>query len=124
MERKTFLKRLGGTLLIALPLMKLVGCSSSDDSGDNNNQGNERNCLDNGAMSGGITSNHGHILSIPKADIQAGVEKTYNIQGTSEHDHFITINSDDFLKLKNNEQVIVNSTNVANHSHTVTVICA
>jgi len=123
MERKTFLKRLGGAVLVTLPLMNLVSCSGSDDSGGGN-QGTTRDCLDNGARNGNITQNHGHTLTVPKSDIEAGTQKTYTIQGSSQHTHNITISADDFATLRDNQQVVVNSTNNESHTHSVTVVCA
>lgn len=130
MKRKTFIKKTAGALLLAIPAYSLVNCSSSDGYGGNNNQNNGGNnntigdCLQNGATASNITNNHGHSLIVSKADIEAGTEKTYSIQGAADHDHMITITAADFSTLKSNMQIGENSTTVQSHSHTVTISCA
>lgn len=54
-------------------------------------------------------SNYGsdpHDLSIPLADIEAGVTKTYATTGTS-HTHDVTVTADDFAALRNGEVVTI-----------------
>ncbi len=116
-------------MLIAVPTYTLVNCSSSDDSSDGPDpdpdpNGNAiANCLDNGTVSS-ISANHGHTLSVSRNDIEAGVEKMYSIQGSSGHDHMVTITADDFVDLQGNNNITVNSTNDDGHTHSVTVRCA
>ena len=133
MKRKTFIKKTAGALLLAIPAYCLVNCSSSDDGGydgntnqnnNNNNNNVSGNCLQNGAMASSITNNHGHSLTVSKADIEAGVNKTYSIMGSADHDHEITITAADFNTLKSNMQIGENSTTVQSHSHSVTISCA
>ena len=135
MKRKTFIQKIVGSFLLAVPAYSLVNCSSSDDSysgggnntGDPYNDGNNSqnpNCLLNGAVASNISGNHGHTLTVSKADIEAGADKTYSIRGSANHDHEITISATDFANLKNNMQVGENSTTVQSHSHTVTISCA
>ncbi len=113
-------------MLIALPAYSLVSCSSSDDGSTNPdntpNPNAEANCLDNGTNSV-IGSNHGHNLTVSRADVQAGSERTYSIQGTSGHDHSVTLTAADFNNLQNNQNISVSSTNNDGHTHTVTVRC-
>ncbi|RIA09424.1 hypothetical protein OE09_1259 [Flavobacteriaceae bacterium MAR_2010_72] len=82
MKRKTFIKKTVGALLLAVPASAMFGCSSSDDSpnGPNPNPNPSGNCLQNGTNVS-IGANHGHTLTVSIADVNAGVEKTYNIQG-------------------------------------------
>ena len=114
-------------MLIALPTYSFVSCSSSDDSSDNPdpdlNPNGQSNCLDNGTLST-IGSNHGHNLTVSTADVQAGAAKTYSIQGTSGHDHTVSLSAADFTQLQNNNTVTVSSTNDDGHTHSVTVRCA
>ena len=114
-------------MLIALPAYSLVSCSSSDDSSDNPdpdpNPNGQADCLDNGTLST-IGSNHGHSLTVSTADVQAGAAKTYSIQGTSGHDHNVTLSAADFTQLQSNNTVTVSSTNDDGHTHSVTVRCA
>jgi len=87
MKRKAFIKKITGALLLAIPAYAMVNCSSSDDgyggnNGNNdpyNNNGNDNptpDCLQNGATASSISNNHGHSLTVSKADIEAGVDKT------------------------------------------------
>lgn len=126
MKRKDFIQKSVGALLIGIPTVSLVACSSSADDGSNNqNQppSGNANCLENGTASS-ISSNHGHNLTVSKADVQAGAAKTYSIQGSSGHNHNVTISADDFASLQNNESISVQSTSGGGHTHSVTVRCA
>ena len=127
MDRKTFFEKALGFMLIALPAYSLVNCSSSDDSSDepdpDPNPNAEVNCLDNGTASS-IGSNHGHNLTIPQADVQSGHQKSYSIQGSSSHDHMVTLTETDFDVLQGNNSITVSSTNNDGHTHSVTVRCA
>jgi len=90
MKRKTFIQKTFGALLLAIPAYSLVNCSSSDD-GDLGSNGNGNpnptpintgNCAQNGTNIS-IDNNHGHVLTVSAADVNAGVSKTYNIQGSA-----------------------------------------
>lgn len=70
-----------------------------------------------------IGANHGHAMTVPKADVAAGIEKTYDIQGTSAHPHSVTLTTAHFAKLANNEDVLTMSTDDG-HAHSITVRCA
>ncbi len=125
MNRKAFIKKAAGAMLIAVPAYSLVGCSSSDDGSDNPDPDpdSEANCLDNGTASS-IGSNHGHSLAVSKEDVDAGAEKTYSIQGTSNHDHSVTLTSANFDSLKTNASITATSSDDSGHSHSVSVSCA
>ena len=75
-------------------------------------------------MSATIGSNHGHSIEVSAADANAGVEKTYPIQGTSMHPHTVTLTAADFATLRQTGTVTVMSSMDANHRHNVTVTCA
>lgn len=81
-----------------------------------------------GAEATSIGSNHRHSLSIPAADIAAGLAggaaKTYSILGTSTHDHTITVTPSQFAELAAGRTVTVVSSTTGTHSHTVTLGCA
>jgi hypothetical protein len=86
------------------------------------------NCLDDGTVAE-VLLNHGHVLTVSVADINAGVDKTYNIQGSADHPHFVTLTAADFAALKQNMQTRENTTtNVSatfgTHSHAIDVACA
>ncbi len=121
MDRKTFIKRIAGTLLFSIPAYSMLGCSSSDDGGTTP-PNNNADCLANGTQSS-IGTNHGHTLQVSVADIQNGTEKQYSIQGSSGHNHDITVTAANFSTLKNNQQIQVTSTSGDGHTHVVTVSC-
>lgn len=125
MDRKTFIKKTAGALLVAAPAYALVACSSSDDGSGNPDPGPmaQGNCLANGTKTS-IGGNHGHTLTVSKGDVTAGAEKTYSIQGTSAHNHSVTLTAADFTDLKSNSSISVTSTSGDSHTHSVTVSCA
>ena len=77
-----------------------------------------------GATASSISANHGHSLSVPKADIVAAATKTYSIKGTSSHPHLVTITAAQFAQLKSGQALSVTSSSVSSHVHTVSVTCA
>jgi hypothetical protein len=70
-----------------------------------------------------IGTNHGHTATVPLADVEAGVEATYDIMGGSPHAHSITLSAADFATLQQGMQVTVTSTLGDGHTHDVTVTC-
>ncbi len=127
MNRKSFLKKIGGLLLLSIPAYSLLSCSSSSDDDENNTPpppNSQGDCLANGATASSISGNHGHTLTISKDDVDAGVEKTYSIKGTSGHDHSVTLTASHFTSLKSNQSITVSSTAGGGHTHSVTVSCA
>ena len=127
MDRKTFIRKTAGALLLAVPAYALLSCSSSsDDSGspDGGNGGNsDADCLANGTTSS-IGTNHGHSIFVSSADVNAGAEKTYDITGSGDHPHSVTVSAGNFTTLKNNQSISVISTNDDGHTHSVTISCA
>jgi hypothetical protein len=111
--RKDFLKAGTALLFSSSALLALSRCGASPGA----------TCT-NGAKNGDITSNHGHALTVPAADVQSGAEKTYAIKGTSGHDHSITIKAADFALLKQGQTFVATSTEASSHTHQVTVQCA
>jgi hypothetical protein len=75
------------------------------------------------SVSGEVAMNHGHVVTIPAADVNAGAEMTYSIQGTSMHDHMITLSAADMTSLQGGGTVMVTSTTGSGHTHEVTVMC-
>jgi hypothetical protein len=119
MTRKEFL----GTLIGAGAV--LVGCGGDDGGGTPDSGGSQRNCALNGTTAT-IESNHGHTLMVLKADVTAGVEKTYDITGGSTHAHMVTVTAANFATLQSNANgsVMVTSTAGGGHTHSVTIVCA
>ncbi|MFS4455571.1 hypothetical protein [Maribacter sp. 2304DJ31-5] len=125
MNRKTFIKKAAGTLLIGIPAISLLGCSNDDSAnGDPTIDPEQRDCAENGANATAISNNHGHTLTVSKEDIEAGVEKTYSIQGGSGHNHDITLTAENFTTLKSAKTIQVESSRGNSHRHDVTVSCA
>ncbi len=126
MDRKTFIRKTAGAVLIAIPAYSLIGCSSSDDGTNpdpNPNPNPSGNCVENGTRTS-IGTNHGHSLTVSKEDVNAGSQKVYSIQGSSGHDHAVTLTAANFAALKNNNAISVTSTAGDGHTHSVTVSCA
>jgi hypothetical protein len=125
MKRKTFLKKTVGALLLAVPAYSLMDCSSSDDAPNGNPNPNPSgaDCLQNGTNVS-IGGNHGHSLTVSVADINAGVDKTYSIEGSSDHPQQVTLTAAQFNTLKSNTQILIASSVNSVHSNSVTVSCA
>ena len=84
-------------------------------------------CLSNGAEVNLGTQSH--TMRVPAEDVRAGVEKSYNIQGTDTHAHFVTLTAEHFAALRANQSITLNSTtdvsgysNVS-HNHRAIVQC-
>lgn len=71
-----------------------------------------------------IVGNHGHSVMIPAADLDSAVPMTYNIQGTADHNHTITLTPAQLKDIKAMTAESVMSTTTLSHSHEVTVNCA
>ncbi|NNK73925.1 MAG: hypothetical protein HKO94_12115 [Flavobacteriaceae bacterium] len=125
MKRNTILRKTAALVFIFAAIVTLNNCTTTDDEFQDviNNPTGSGNCLENGARDSEITGNHGHSVFVSAEDIEAGAEKTYNIQGTGDHNHQITITEADFLALKNNNAVsfLTNQTN--GHEHSVSISC-
>lgn len=111
--RKEFLQAGVATLVAAT-----IGCASEDD-GDDDGEG----C--SGAASANIATNHGHSLSVPVGDINDGAGQDYDIQGTADHSHTVSLSDDDMMRIAAGDNVSVTSSmgGGAPHSHAVTVSC-
>jgi hypothetical protein len=125
LTRKQFLNSMFGVVAGAAGAALLVSCADDDDGGDPGPDANGGACTTS-AASVNIGTNHGHALTVSAADVAAGNEKAYNIQGTSGHPHTVTVTAAMFTMLKNNTPVTVTSTTNGTpaHPHTVTITCA
>ncbi len=125
MDRKTFIKRTTGAALLAIPAYALLGCSNDDTTNVPEPENpSSTDCLANGANATSISSNHGHTLAVSKDDIEAGVAKTYSIQGTSGHNHSVSLTAANFETLKSTKTLVIESSRDSSHRHDVTVSCA
>lgn len=111
--RKDFLGAAAGSTVLLL----LQGCGGGGD----NPPPPAQSC---GASGAAIAGNHGHSLSIARADLDATTNQTYNITGTANHAHSVTFTPAQLQALKAGQSVMVNSTTDAAHDHAVTASCA
>jgi hypothetical protein len=120
MTRKEFL----GTLIGAAGAAAVLGACGGDDGGGVDGAVG-RSCAMNGT-SVTIGNNHGHVLVVSASDVSTGAAKTYDITGTSDHAHMVTVSAANFATLQSNANgsVMVTSTSGGGHTHAVTVICA
>jgi len=81
------------------------------------------NCLANGTLAS-IAANHGHVLLVPKVGVTAEVQKTYDIRGSADHMHQVTLTAADMAALRQNMQAREVSTTDIAHSHSSSVSCA
>lgn len=126
MDRKTFIQKTAGAILIGLTVCSFLGCSSSND-GEDKAPTPEATCK-NTEMTVSIANNHGHTLTVSNADIAAGTEKRYNIKGSANHTQYLTLYPDDFILLKNKASITVTSSATEGgidvmHWHSIRVFC-
>jgi hypothetical protein len=62
-------------------------------------------------------------MTVTEADILAGEDKSYDIQGSSPHTHTVNIGVAQFEQLAAEGMIMVDSID-GSHTHTVTVTCA
>lgn len=70
-----------------------------------------------------FSDNHGHILVIPAADMTSTVTKTYSVQGTSGHNHQVTLSPGQIAQLRAGGMISVATTFDAGHSHAMSGGC-
>ena len=117
--RKEFLRSLvgGATGIVAIGF--IAGCGG-DDGGSAAPDSAGASCT---MPTSAISGNHGHVFAITLAEVDAGVEKTYDIKGTSPHTHSVTVNATQMGQVKNGQTLNIDSTVGGGHSHTITIMC-
>ena len=118
LSRKEFL-----LLSVSFVGVGLLGCGGDEVANPDLATGGTTGCLKNGTNSV-IGANHGHVLMVAIADIQAGVDKTYAIMGSSPHAHSVTLTAAHFADLAANKPVSATSTTNAQHEHSIMITCA
>jgi hypothetical protein len=130
MTRMQFLQ---ATAVGAAALAWMAACGDDDgptaDAAPGTPDAEPASCTANGAGASGtqIVGNHGHVLVIPAADVNAAsMDRSYSIQGTAGHDHHVIITAADFDKLKQNMSGVVMETSDSGgkHTHVVNVFCS
>jgi len=76
-----------------------------------------------GAEGAAIAANHGHVLVIPRADLDSLVAMTYGMPGTAGHSHDVTFTPAQLQTMKGGGSVTVTSTTTDFHNHDVTASC-
>ena len=83
-----------------------------------------------GASGTAIAGNHGHVLTIPRADlVSPTAPQTYHFTGTADHIHDVTLSVADLQNLYLGMSVVATSTTATGvasgivHSHVVTSTC-
>jgi len=110
----------GATASYALLLLQGCGGGGSSYSGPVAPPQPANTCGASGAQ---IAGNHDHTLSIPSADLDSMVDKTYSIMGGAGHNHSVTFTPAQLVQLKAGAAVAVTSTIALGHDHVVTATC-
>jgi len=118
MTRKDFLRSIVGAGLGVASVAVIAGCGGDD--GGGSVDAPAAGCT---TPTSAIASNHGHTITVSLTDVNAGVDKTYDITGTSAHTHMVTVTAADFTAIKAGTTRMVTSTTGGGHTHAVTVMC-
>lgn len=76
------------------------------------------------SCTGTISANHGHVLTILGSDLTTPRDRTYNIQGSSDHTHSVMFTAAQMQMLADGMTVTVTSTLGGGHTHDVSAHCA
>ena len=120
LTRKDFLRSaLAGAAALGGLGATASGCGGGDD-GDGGGAGD--GCT---AGSPTIASNHGHVLTVPPADLESTQTMTYSIKGSANHDHLVKLTPSHLASIKAGKTAYVESTALPtdDHSHNVAVKC-
>ena len=121
MTRKEFCEILGGSTVVLL----FQACGGGG--GGNSGPAPAPAPAACGASGAAIAGNHGHVLTIARADLDSMVAMSYSIAGGANHDHMVTFSPAQLQTLKTGGAVTVTSTigdgGLGAHSHNVTASC-
>jgi len=118
MTRKQFLAAAAGLVGVA------VAMACDEDSNDTSSgEDGPEECSANGEgdLAAEIQTNHGHTLTIPFADVEAGETKTYMLAGP--HEHTVEVDALVFEKLLDTGSATVSSSSADGHKHFVDLSC-
>jgi hypothetical protein len=74
-----------------------------------------------------ITANHPqpHQLAVTAADVKAGADKNYDIQGAADHNHVVILTAHDFELLKAGKLAAVTTQpSSVGHDHDISIQCS
>lgn len=99
----------------------LAGCGG----GGGGNDGGGSPVPSSGQCSAVIAGNHGHVLVVPRADLDSTTDRSYDIQGSAVHTHMVTFTAAQLAMLKAGQSVAATSTPFSGdgHTHMVTESC-
>ena len=120
MTRKEFLGSLVKGSAAVVGIAALASACGSSSSGSD---ATGASCTMNGTTDT-IDGNHGHVLTVSKADVIAGADKTYDIMGSASHTHNVTVTAAMFAMLQANHGVSVTTTVTLSHMHSISIVCA
>jgi hypothetical protein len=69
-----------------------------------------------------IVGNHGHMVTVTEAEINAGAEKEYTLSTALSHFHTFTLTPGNFADLLAGKRITV-TTSTTTHSHTINIEC-
>jgi hypothetical protein len=115
MTRKEFLRSVVG---VGVGAAALAACG--DDGGSATVDAAPEECT---TPTNQIGSNHGHMLTVTFAEVDAGAAKTYDITGTADHSHNLSISAAQMAQIKSGQTLNITSTSGSAHTHTVTIQC-
>ena len=67
--------------------------------------------------------NHGHRLTVARADLDSATTLTYDILGVADHSHSVSLTPAQLATLKTGASVVVTSSTAFEHQHVITVSC-
>lgn len=115
LTRRQILQATGGAVVVGL-----AGCGpGGTDETDDPAQG--QSCSFAGASA--ITGNHGHSVTLPRATLEAGADGSFEIRGTADHSHALTLTGAQLSALLAGETLTLDASTTLEHSHSVTLRC-
>jgi hypothetical protein len=114
MDRRRFIRNVAASGAVVFLGGSVLGRARADDDPKTCSRG----------VTATVSQDPHHELVVSREDIIAGVAKTYHVQGTSGHDHLVTLTADDFASLAAGNEIEEKTTITLLHRHTVSVKCA
>ena len=113
MERREFLTKLGLTATWAAVAIRVSACGDDDPAGPGNGNGGSS------GATGSVGTNHGHVVGITQADLDAGTAVTLTLSCVG-HEHTVDLSSADVMNIADGNSVTRTSSSDAGHTHSVT----